>query len=180
MTVVRATRIALGVVLLLDGGRGWAQQGLPRDATGWTVFTPSSDSRLIYVSSSTGNDATGQIYSPTNSVISADPFNPVGPIMPFATISNAMAQARSGYPDWVLLKRGDTWSSGLPMAKSGRSASERSLVSAYGASGARPLLKSGLLCPHARSRFFRVHFDHRQLRRELVPEGRGDGPFGAL
>ena len=29
---------------------------------GWTVFTPSSDSRIIYVSS-TGDDATAQIYS---------------------------------------------------------------------------------------------------------------------
>src|SRR5690242_10776982 len=27
------------------------------DSNGWTVFTPSTDSRMIYVSSSTGNDA---------------------------------------------------------------------------------------------------------------------------
>src|SRR5262249_46152149 len=26
------------------------------DADGWTVFTPSADTRIIYVSSSTGND----------------------------------------------------------------------------------------------------------------------------
>ena len=35
--------------------------GLPVDANGWTVFTASADTKIIYVSSSTGNDSTGII-----------------------------------------------------------------------------------------------------------------------
>src|SRR4051812_9806809 len=31
--------------------------GVTRDANGWTQVTPSSDSRVVYVSSSSGNDA---------------------------------------------------------------------------------------------------------------------------
>ena len=55
------------------------------------MFTPSADSRLIYVSSSRGNDTTGRAYLPTDSVIGADPFNPVGVIKPFRTIASAMS-----------------------------------------------------------------------------------------
>jgi len=39
---------------------------------GWTLFTPSEDAHIIYVSSSLGNDATGQ-YVPSSLV--ADPFH---------------------------------------------------------------------------------------------------------
>src|SRR5713101_355648 len=31
------------------------------DANGWTVFTPSAYTQIVYVSSSTGNDSTGVI-----------------------------------------------------------------------------------------------------------------------
>ncbi len=114
---------------------------LPRDANGWTVFTPAADSRIIYVSSSEGDDDTGTYYDKDAAEIGADPFQPAGAIMPYATVSAAFAVARDGYPDWVLFKKGDVWYSGCN-AKNGRGLNEMFLVSSYG-SGARPLFKFG-------------------------------------
>jgi hypothetical protein len=40
------------------------------------------------------------------------PRNPVGPIQPYKTLAAASqigGPARNNYPDWVLLKKGDTW-----------------------------------------------------------------------
>ena len=34
------------------------------DESGWSIITPSEDSRLIYVSSSSGNDDTAEFYAP--------------------------------------------------------------------------------------------------------------------
>ena len=39
-------------------------QGLAQDEQGWTVFAPSPDTRLLYVSSSLGDDETGRPHSP--------------------------------------------------------------------------------------------------------------------
>ena len=119
-----------------------AQQGLERDAQGWTVFIPSDDSRLIYVSSSDGDDATAQVYDDDDAAIGSDPFHPVGPINAYASIAAAQVQQRAGYPDWVLLQRGGVWYESKVKLKSGRSASERYLVGAYG-DGPRPLVKCG-------------------------------------
>jgi len=92
----------------------------------WTVFTPSSDTRIIYVSSSEGSD--------TN--------NGLSEARPIATLEKARSLARAGFPDWVLLKRGDTWNTPLGTAswsRSGRSASEMHVVSTYG-TGPRPVI----------------------------------------
>ncbi len=114
---------------------------------GWSQFTPSSDSRLIYVSDISGNDATAQTYLPSSSVIGADPFLPSGSILAYKTIAAAKAQLRVGFPDWLLFKRGETWVNqriGV-VNLNGRSATEPMLMAAYGACGARPQIQTGNL-----------------------------------
>lgn len=95
---------------------------------GWTDFTASGDSRIVYVSSSDGNDSNDGLSSGA----------------PKATIAAGYSLLRHGYPDWLLLKRGDTWSETLGhWKKSGRSASEKMVVGTYGTATARPLLNTG-------------------------------------
>jgi hypothetical protein len=91
---------------------------------GWTNFAPSPDSRIIYVSSSTGNDANDGLSTAT----------------PKRTINAGRALLRTGYPDWILFKRGDTFSeNGWEVGGyGGRSASEPQVWGAYG-DGARPV-----------------------------------------
>ena len=95
---------------------------------GWTDITESGDTHKIYVSNSSGNDATAVVGDINH---------------PYQTLSAAMAQVRDGYPDWVLLKAGDTWvdQSFGNLSVSGRSADEPLLLSSYG-SGARPLIET--------------------------------------
>jgi hypothetical protein len=112
-----------------------------QDANGWSILSPSADSRLIYVSSS-GNDSTAQTYLPSAAEIGSDPFNPSGVILPYATLTAALAQMRNGYPDYVLLNRGDTWSATATIfPKAGRSVTERSVLGYYGTNVARPVVK---------------------------------------
>jgi hypothetical protein len=93
---------------------------------GWTVFEPSKDTRIIYVSSSVGNDANrGR-----------------SPAKPKKTLAAALRAVRANHPDWVLLRRGDTWMESLTL-KEGRSRIEPFLVASYGESTQRPLLKTG-------------------------------------
>ncbi len=126
------------------------QRWLPVDQDGWTIFTPSADTRLLYVSSSAGDDAAGVAYAAADAAVGADPFRPVGPVHAFKTIAAAQKLAREGFPDWVLLKRGDSWREN-PGVRSGRSASEPSLIAAYG-DGPRPvLLGVASACPGAGS-----------------------------
>ena len=115
---------------------------LPRDSDGWTVFAPSADARIAYVSVD-GNDDVGDVYSPQDAAIGSDPFNPAGPVHAFATYAEAFSRMRGGYPDWILLKRGDefTFTIGAQVC-SGRAADEPFLIGAYGPSGDSPLLKN--------------------------------------
>jgi hypothetical protein len=114
----------------------------PQDANGWSRLTPSNDSRLIYVSSSEGDDATATTYLPGDNEIGDDPFNPVAAIKPYASIDEALTQTREGYPDYILLKRGDTWTTTRAIAiRAGRSSAERSVLSYYGSNSARPAVK---------------------------------------
>ena len=129
------------IVLLVSSYCYAAEIDLPQDANGWTVFTPSDDSRIIYVAAD-GNDSCSY-YDDDDAVIGTDPFQPTGTIAPCATYAAAYALARVGYPDWVLFKRGDTFtitSSIVP--KGGRSTTEPSLIGAYGATGNSPLIKT--------------------------------------
>ena len=100
---------------------------------GWTEFTPSADTRIIYVSSSEGSDV--------NDGLSEE--------APVQTLVAGYSLLRDGFPDWLLLKKGDTWdlesisgSAGQQWDKSGRSPSEPMLVSSYG-TGARPIIQDG-------------------------------------
>ena len=106
-----------------------SSQPLPLNGAGWTVFTASANTRQVYVSSSTGND--------TN--------NGLTPATAKRTIAAGKALIRNGFPDWLLLKKGDSWSEAIgnwPMQ--GVNAAEPQLVSSYG-TGPRPLLMTGSL-----------------------------------
>jgi hypothetical protein len=97
-------------------------------ADGWSLFTPSADSRIIYVSSSTGNDSN----------------NGLSEAFPKKTIAAGKTLLRNGYPDWLLLKRGDVWNEGLgSIDVSGRSPTERMVFGSYGTSTVRPELRTG-------------------------------------
>lgn len=91
--------------------------------SGWTEPSASSDTIKIYLSSSQGNDLNNGL-SPETAVRS------------FVRARNLV---RDGFPDWILLKAGDTFTDPLNMNKSGRSDSERMLISSYG-TGERPLI----------------------------------------
>jgi len=75
------------------------------DESGWSIITPADDSRLIYVSNSTGDDAIAEFYAPSD----VNDVGIPGNIRPFKTIEMALSKAREGFPDWVLLRQGDTW-----------------------------------------------------------------------
>ena len=109
------------------------------DENGWSIMTPSEDSRLIYVSSSSGDDETAEFYAPSDVASVDDP----GSIKPFKTIEAANLNARDGYPDWILLRRGEVWEvHDNIQLKIGRSVTERSVITSYGIGGQRPMIKS--------------------------------------
>lgn len=98
---------------------------------GFTLFTPSSDTRIVYVSSSDGHDSNVTTLCST-------------PQTACATLAAGKSLIRRSYPDWLLLKRGDVWNESFdqwyPMP--GRSVAERQVIGAYGASSARPLIRT--------------------------------------
>jgi hypothetical protein len=90
--------------------------------SGWTTFTPSADSRQIYVSTSGSLSNTGlSASSPT-------------------TLADGIARMREGYPDFLYLKKGETYPA-IQWRKSGRSAGEKMVITSYG-SGARPIIQA--------------------------------------
>jgi len=125
--------------------------GLPLTEDGWTDFNAMidhpdhyNDARIIYVSSSTGTDTTQyRFHTPDDPEVGDDPFNPAGDVYEYKTIATAYAKLRDGYPDIMLLKRGDTWNEDLPTwTKSGRSVAERMVFGSYGSLDApRPVIK---------------------------------------
>lgn len=123
--------------------------GLPLTSDGWHDFAAMvqasgkyDDARIVYVSTS-GNDGTAVVYSKGHATIGSNPFQPSGTPAAYATISAAYSQLRNGYPDIMLLKRGDTWASSQTIGKAGRSNDERLIVAAYGnESVARPVVTS--------------------------------------
>jgi hypothetical protein len=89
----------------------------------WTQLNPSADSKIIYVSNAATSSGTGLTANSPKK------------------LNDALAMIRSGFPDWLMLKRGETYP-GIPnWNKSGRSASERIVITSYG-TGARPVLKA--------------------------------------
>src|SRR4051794_30747748 len=106
----------------LEPLEGRALMSVSTGADGWTNVTPSSDSRIVYVSNSSGNDS--------NSGLSSS--------AAVKSITRAKSLMRNGMPDEMLLKRGDTWNESFGTWRtSGRSATEPQLVGAYG-TGERP------------------------------------------
>ncbi len=90
--------------------------------SGWTELKPSGDSRIVYVSSSTGDDGNDGLGEKT----------------PVATLEHGVSLLRDGYPDWLLLARGDRWDETFGTWElSGRSSSEPMVIGAYG-TGERP------------------------------------------
>ncbi|QOV91092.1 right-handed parallel beta-helix repeat-containing protein [Humisphaera borealis] len=93
---------------------------------GYTVVTPASDTRIVYVSSSQGSDS--------NNGLSAS--------SPVRSIGAAKALLRDGVGDQMLLKKGDIWNEGLGYWKiSGRSPDQPALIGAYG-EGDRPEVRN--------------------------------------
>jgi hypothetical protein len=97
-------------------------------AEGWTRLVPSVDTRRVFVDGGAGSDASDGL-SPSTAKKS---------------IAAGVALLRHGMPDWLLLKRGETWKEGLGQwKKSGRCASEPMVVATYGAAAERPRLETG-------------------------------------
>jgi hypothetical protein len=99
----------------------------------WTVVEPSADTRIIYVSSSSGNDANSGLSQAT----------------PKRTVNAARLLARAGYPDWILLKRGDDFTASqheLFPITSGRGLTEPTVIAPYGDPAASlPRVRGGLM-----------------------------------
>lgn len=138
------------VILAAEAGAAVVHEftGLPMTSDGWTdldtmiLSAGYSDARIVYVSSSEGSDATGRVYSQTEvQTLGGMPTNPTSAVNAYATISAARNQLRHGYPDVLLLKRGDVWVESLVPSlahMSGRSQTERKIFAAYGSSGPLP------------------------------------------
>lgn len=128
--------------------------GLPITASGWTDFetiisSGYSSARVVFVSYSSGNNGTAQNYGVGDLTFDSNGiFQAPGGVQAYQTLAAAYAQIRDGYPDILLLKRGDSWSEYFTSggvgawAKSGSSASARIIIGSYG-TGARPILNVG-------------------------------------
>ncbi len=146
-----APSVWLGLVLCLlmssNANAGTAPIGVddfalpPQDEDGWSIVTPASDSRLLYVDSASGDDDKGRFYLPSDPAVGADPRQPVGSVQAYRTIAAAAAQLRQYQPDWLLLRAGGAWNESV-QARIGRSAAERAVIAAWG-EGARPELRTG-------------------------------------
>ncbi len=125
------------------GQSQWASQFdlFPQDQDGWSIIEPAADSRLIYVSNSTGNDSNAKFYS---SKEITNPHNPPSNVLAYKTVSAALKQQRADHADWVLLKKGEEWDSGAWYLNSGRSSKEPLVITSYGGDyEKRPLVKTG-------------------------------------
>lgn len=111
---------------------GTEAAGPRAEESGYTTFDLDADSRVIYVSSSDGDDDDDGL-TPETAV---------------ATPARGAALVRDGSPDFLLFKRGDTWR-GMTLGdsriarrfKSGRDAEHRLVVGSYGDSTERPRLE---------------------------------------
>lgn len=103
-----------------------ARSGLGPPPSGWTWLSPPPTARLVYCSSSTGNDA-----------------NPgTSPAAPVASVQRGLDLLRDGQPDQLLFLRGDTWNvpGQITLLKSAASTNQYMVIGAYGPGTARPKL----------------------------------------
>lgn len=117
-----------------------AIQTYPQDSNGWSIISPDTETRIVYVSSTEGNDSTAKTY------LSAELDNPFNPknIHPYKTIEKAYEQIRDGKPDWILFKKGDVFElKNKIWLKSGKSQAAHLVFGAYGDKGTkRPIIDS--------------------------------------
>ncbi len=110
---------------------------LTSPGAGWTAFNLPSNNKIVYVSQTEGNDGcNGSSPAPFSSTNTLN--------CPKKTIAATVNLLTPGAPGWVLFKKGDSWgaeSLGAGTFTSG-TASEPRVVSSYGSSGARPVIKS--------------------------------------
>jgi hypothetical protein len=100
----------------------------PPGIDGWTPLFPVAESQIIFVSSSTGSDSN----------------NGLSTMRPVKTIARAYEIARDGKPDWIRLKRGDTFFESMPnWKKSGKSKAEPMVISTYGTTQSRAKIFTG-------------------------------------
>lgn len=91
----------------------------------WSHLEPSADSRMIYVSASRGNDD-----------------NPGTHAEPVRSIRRALQLVQNGRPDWILLRRGDTFAESVTFNRNGRTQEEPMVLATYG-DGPRPIVAPG-------------------------------------
>jgi hypothetical protein len=127
---------------------------LPKTSAGWTIFTPSEDSLIVYVSQN-GNDETAKTYNKNelgNSPFTA-PENMV--LYSFKTFKAAFEKTRKNKPDWILVKRGDTFFESIKV-RDGKSLTEPFLVAAYGVKKFNTGDKTALRTSHKSFKFIAV------------------------
>ena len=110
----------LGCTTLADNSEG----GLPGGTreNGWTVYEPSLDTVIYYVSRLGDDSWSGLLPEPNGSLSDG----------PKRTIPAATAALRADSSDWVLLRRGDTFSDRINLLVSGRSPEQPIVVASYG------------------------------------------------
>jgi len=143
--MLKAVLFYLLIVLFIPLASQATYLDLSRDANGWTVFTPSDDSRICYVDPTGGDNGTAQYYDDGDAEVSGanSPTNP-GSVNAYETYAGAYADTRDGYPDWILIKRGETITGTINTSlRNGRDSNEPFVVGAYGSSGLSPLFKVG-------------------------------------
>jgi hypothetical protein len=127
----------------------------PEPVVGFSTFTPTAytgnrdanepGTRIAYIDPTLGSDVTGEYYywDGTQVVDSAtgtygtDPFNPTGAIQPFATATGHLREGGDGFtgtrhPDWVLMKRGESFPAFGSPRNVGVSPEQPALIGAYG------------------------------------------------
>jgi hypothetical protein len=134
---------ANGGIALGCQGPNWSETATSHD--GYTMFNPSSDTRILYVSNTYGNDSFDGLYPRPIAGTSHGPYKTT-------TFGTRMMRNRHGYPDWLLVDRCDDYpdqyfggyfstSQGEIYGSwnfSGRSASEPMVLGTYGTCVRRP------------------------------------------
>ncbi len=157
--------------------------------SGWTVFTEHADTRKIYVAQSSGGGLDTQCgYAPTANPLtcpgeshSPGHSGPHGPKQNLGGNNGAIALLRDGHPDWMLLRRGDTWTgqSFYGWFKSGADASNKMVINAYGDPALdRPWIKTNnqeALYPGGSGAFSHVAFVSLHFS-DAVYNGSASGP----
>ncbi len=114
------------------------------EVNGWSVPTPESDSRIIYVSS-TGDDTKAEVYVYKENIVGRDPSSPMITVKAFKTIAEAKKKLRPGFADWLLFKKGEEWNNELFGSIELRGASRKSpmVITTYGNTNVRPKIYTG-------------------------------------